>query len=687
MYGGAFSAWPDDDAARSIKPAMTAMSEASTKRVNPVGMVFGFAPWIVYWILVGNVPFRLAVLVAFALSVVRGAVIWLRGERPRTIEAGGLAVFAVLTALAFMTSDSFLERWMQPLSNGGLFVVVLVGLLLGRPFTYDYAKDFVDEQTAQTSGFRWFTKVTTIAWVVALGLMTASSMVPPIVQGDATILDGGRPLSILCYWVIPYGLLGLGMTFSILFPSWFQKQSALMDAAAVDTRTSQPQPRPSHVEDAATAGPTLVVDPDDALADSDLRVLLEGLEPGTTVTVRTRARDEFGQAWRAEALFSADDRGAVDTASDDPVSGDWAAADRGAPIWAMRSEGGAGLFIPPVSPLVVEVAATVGRSTLRRHALRRVAADGVRLVPVDEAGVVGMLALPAEASVGTGLPGVVCFGGSEGGFDSQMSNIALLASHGHVALAAAYFGVAGPPIIAEVPLESFARAVHWLHEHEAVDSRQVKGMGISRGAEGLLAAASYLPDLDVAGLVLVSPSHVTWQAIGESGEIPQTSSWSMGGRPLPFVPFEGAALMPQLVRNARRFARNQRDRVPTLMHLVQGYAASLRDQAAVAGGRIPVAKVRAPVLSLAGTEDAMWPSVMMAEQIATARDVDGDEIRTYEGCGHVIRLGTFPTDDAWSSGIAFGGTREGLAAAQVDATASVLTFLDRGDTPAAAEYL
>jgi hypothetical protein len=33
------------------------------------GFVAGLAPWIVYWILVGNVDFRLAVLIAFGVAL------------------------------------------------------------------------------------------------------------------------------------------------------------------------------------------------------------------------------------------------------------------------------------------------------------------------------------------------------------------------------------------------------------------------------------------------------------------------------------------------------------------------------------------------------------------------------------------------------------------------------------------
>jgi hypothetical protein len=38
--------------------------------------------------------------------------------------------------------------------------------------------------------------------------MTVSASVPPIVAADATILDTRTPLSYICYWVIPFALLG-----------------------------------------------------------------------------------------------------------------------------------------------------------------------------------------------------------------------------------------------------------------------------------------------------------------------------------------------------------------------------------------------------------------------------------------------------------------------------------------------
>jgi hypothetical protein len=52
------------------------------------------------------------------------------------------------------------------------------------------------------------TALVTWIWVATFASMTVSSSIPPIVHGDATNLDTRTPLSFVCYWVIPFALLG-----------------------------------------------------------------------------------------------------------------------------------------------------------------------------------------------------------------------------------------------------------------------------------------------------------------------------------------------------------------------------------------------------------------------------------------------------------------------------------------------
>jgi hypothetical protein len=183
-----------------------------------VGILVGFAPWIVYWVLVGNVPFTTAVLVALAIAVLAFVIGRIRGAPGRTLEIGAVATFSVLTVLTFTMSQSFMERWMQPLGNAGIFLVALIGVLMGRPFVREFAEADQPKEVVESELFGRITTLLTWIWVAAFAGMTVSSSIPPVVQGDATILDTKTPLSFVCYWVIPFSLLGLAALASRILP-------------------------------------------------------------------------------------------------------------------------------------------------------------------------------------------------------------------------------------------------------------------------------------------------------------------------------------------------------------------------------------------------------------------------------------------------------------------------------------
>lgn len=172
-----------------------------------MGILLGLAPWIVYWVLVGNVPFTVAVLIALAVAIAGFALGQLRGGAGRTLEIGALATFLVLTALTFALDESFCERWIFPLSNLGIFLVALIGVLIGKPFVREFAEAGQQAHVVKSDLFARITSQLTWIWVAAFGGMTVSSVIPPIVDRDATVLDTETPLSFLCYWVIPFALV------------------------------------------------------------------------------------------------------------------------------------------------------------------------------------------------------------------------------------------------------------------------------------------------------------------------------------------------------------------------------------------------------------------------------------------------------------------------------------------------
>lgn len=205
-----------------------------------MGMLFGLAPWIVYWVLVGNVPFAAAVLVALAVAVTGLGLAGVAGRRWQPFEFASIAAFSILALLTFTLSESFLQRWILTLSVAAIFLVTLVGMLLGKPFVAEFAAAEQAPDVVGTALFGRMVKALGWMWVATFGAMTVSSAIPSILQRPAgpagtttaLILDTKTPLSFLCYWIIPFGVLGLAAVVSRLLPD---RMLAGIDDAARET--------------------------------------------------------------------------------------------------------------------------------------------------------------------------------------------------------------------------------------------------------------------------------------------------------------------------------------------------------------------------------------------------------------------------------------------------------------------
>lgn len=188
-------------------------------------MLFGLTPWIVFWVLVGNVPFLAAVLVALAIAVA-GFAIGRAARKPVTLlEIGSIATFSVLTLVVIVVSDSFAAHWILPLGTAGLFVVALISVLVGRPFAHEFAAAEHPADVVKTELFGRLTRVLTWLWVGTFAGMTVSSLIP-------TFAHAGTPLSYVCYWIIPFGLFGAAAIASRLLP---EKMLAGIDDVARET--------------------------------------------------------------------------------------------------------------------------------------------------------------------------------------------------------------------------------------------------------------------------------------------------------------------------------------------------------------------------------------------------------------------------------------------------------------------
>ncbi len=400
----------------------------------------------------------------------------------------------------------------------------------------------------------------------------------------------------------------------------------------------------------------LTATPARALADAPLSVTITGAAPGTPVRLTAQTLDAFGRLWSAQIQRAVGAGGEIERPEE--------------MIEAMvpADDGPLDVFAPPREAMAVTLSAAVADQTVGATLVRRLAATDLTRTQVGDVRWGGLLFIPPG---GERAPGVLVVPGT-GGIESVASTASLLASHGFVTLA---IGLTDDPDhperIAEIPLERIGDAAAWLAARPEVG--RVGVLAQSRGAEGTLAAAALVDAMDVVdALVLVSPSSVAWQALGDEGAIPDTPAWTLAGLPLPFAPMDPEATMHELLRNALLEGRDRQRHRPTLLHLASSFPVAH----APAAAQLPAERVAAPLLLVVGEADELWPSATMAEAIRARRgERSGDALLRYRDCGHFLRHPVLPSTASWTAGIAFGGTPEGLAAAQADSFPRIVAFL------------
>lgn len=260
---------------------------------------------------------------------------------------------------------------------------------------------------------------------------------------------------------------------------------------------------------------------------------------------------------------------------------------------------------------------------------------------------------------------VLVLGGSEGGLGgASEAEAQLLAKEGFATLAIGYYRLPGQPEkLEDVPLETITRALDWLKAQDAVDPSRIAIMGTSKGAEAALLVASRRAD--VAAVVAAVPSHVVWQGFDWSFMPVTSSSWSEGGKPVPFLPITPGGFSSDVY-------------TPALANLPQ------HPQAV-----IPVERIAGPVLVLCGEEDSLWPSCPMARAVKERRDGSGAGLQTtllaYKDAGHFGVGPPLPEGKKVPFMLTvFGGTEQGNIAARKDGWPRTIAFLKGALTQPAA---
>jgi dienelactone hydrolase len=283
---------------------------------------------------------------------------------------------------------------------------------------------------------------------------------------------------------------------------------------------------------------------------------------------------------------------------------------------------------------------------------------------VSAEGLVGKLYRPA--GVQDRLPSVIVLGGSEGGLNPAVSREArLIARRGYVALQLAYFGAPRlPETLQLIPVDYFERAVDWLGKQPGDDPRHIGIVGTSIGGEAALLVAAYDPA--ITAVMAAVPSGVVWPGIADGIARSPPSSFTLGGRPLPDLPYGWGGATGDVY---------------------QRYAGGLRGLPRHRNAIIPVERINGAVMLMCGERDRVWPSCPMTVAAAArlrARAFSHPlQVLDFQRAGHAVFGPPVDPSSADYAGLgSLGGSAAANDAARRTDWPAFLAFLDSALKPA-----
>ncbi|RPH32968.1 MAG: hypothetical protein EHM93_07250 [Bacteroidales bacterium] len=206
-------------------------------------------------------------------------------------------------------------------------------------------------------------------------------------------------------------------------------------------------------------------------------------------------------------------------------------------------------------------------------------------------------------------PAILIIGGSDGGLKYGQGWASLLNTKGFGVMALAYFGINGLKTqLEEIPIEYFQNALDTLKTFQGVDKNKIAIICNSKGTEASLLLAAQ--DKSICLVLASSPSYVVWQCINKENYSSFKSSWTKGGVPIPFVPFDYS-----------------KGYYPIINFYLGSLEKSINEDAI-----IKVENSKAKIVLFSGGKDQIWPSSEMAARLKKRVEgqKSGPEIKHYD---------------------------------------------------------
>ena len=140
-----------------------------------MGILLAFAPFLAFVVVdrLGATEPALACGLLVSIFLVGRDLLLLHGK-PKILESGTVILFGALLIYSFITGATLSVIAVRLCVDTGLLLIVLISMLLRRPFTLQYAKQQVAPEVWNRPEFIRTNDVITAAWALAFAAMVAA---------------------------------------------------------------------------------------------------------------------------------------------------------------------------------------------------------------------------------------------------------------------------------------------------------------------------------------------------------------------------------------------------------------------------------------------------------------------------------------------------------------------------------
>ncbi len=141
-----------------------------------MGILLGFAPFVVFAVLSRFVAPSISLWAAAAISAVLILREKMRGASIKILEAGTFFLFALLGIYAAVKGGGWDIPMVRTVVDGGLLLIILLSMLVGRPFTLQYAREQVPVSVQSSPTFVKTNYILTAVWALAMAIVVVADL-------------------------------------------------------------------------------------------------------------------------------------------------------------------------------------------------------------------------------------------------------------------------------------------------------------------------------------------------------------------------------------------------------------------------------------------------------------------------------------------------------------------------------